>query len=72
MNTKNWQKYYLYSDEYDLYVKAPIDTDFDGTFTAYCLDNNEFIKVNGWLFAVAVWSNGGFVESPKLKAEVTQ
>jgi hypothetical protein len=52
MNINNWQEYYLYSDEYDLYIKAPIDTDFDGTFLAYCLDNNEYIKVNGWLFNV--------------------
>ena len=52
MNTKDWQEYYLYSDNYDLYVKAPIDSDFDGTFNAYCLDNKEYIKVNGWLFNV--------------------
>ena len=64
MNTSNWQKYYLYSDEYDLYIKAPRDTDFDGTFTAYCMDNNEFITVNGWLFNIEEnptlngWENG--------------
>jgi len=52
MNIDNWQEYYLYSDECDLYIKAPIDTDFDGTFPAYCLDNKEYIKVNGWLFNV--------------------
>ena len=51
-NIDNWQEYYLYSDEYDLYIKAPIDSDFDGTFTGYCLDNDEYIRINGWLFNV--------------------
>jgi hypothetical protein len=52
MNLDNWQNYYLYSDEYDLYIKAPINTDFDGSFIGYCLDNDEYIKINGWLFSV--------------------
>lgn len=58
MNLDNWQDYYLYSDECDLYIKAPIDTDFDGSFIGYCLDNGEYIKINGWLFSV--------IDSPNL------
>ena len=52
MNIDNWQEYYLYSDTCDLYIKAAIDSDFDGSFAGYCLDNNEYIKINGWLFNV--------------------
>lgn len=35
----------------DLLVKP--DADLDGTFRAYDLDEEEWIKVNGWLFTTS-------------------
>ena len=36
--------------EFDLYLLVKPDTDFDGQFKTYDTDNQEFIRVNGWLF----------------------
>ena len=39
--------------EYDLYLLVRPDTDFDSTFKAWDTDNQEWIRVNGWLFTIA-------------------
>lgn len=33
----------------DLYLLIKPDTDTDGRFKAWCMDDQEFIWVNGWL-----------------------
>jgi hypothetical protein len=35
-----------------LFLLVKPDTDFDGTFKAWDMDEQEFIRVNGWLFTV--------------------
>ena len=40
------------SDGTDLYLLVKPDTDFDSAFRAWDTDNQEFIRVNGWLFVV--------------------
>lgn len=42
------------SDGHTLYLLVKPDTDFDGSFKAWNMDNQEFIKVNGWLFDINV------------------
>jgi hypothetical protein len=39
-------------DGMDLYLLVKPDTDFDSAFRAWDTDNQEFIRVNGWLFVV--------------------
>lgn len=34
-----------------LHLLVKSETDLDGTFRAWCCDEQEFIRVNGWLFA---------------------
>ena len=36
----------------DLNVLVRPDTDTDGEFKAWCMDEQEFIKVSGWLFTI--------------------
>ena len=36
---------------YDLHLLVKPDADLDGTFRAFCTDEQEYIRVNGWLFA---------------------
>jgi len=38
--------------DHDLYLFIKPDTDLDATFKAWDTDNQEFIRVNGWLYAV--------------------
>ena len=38
--------------QYDLFLLVKPDADFEGTFRAWDTDNQEFIRINGWLFAV--------------------
>lgn len=45
-----WIELELYSDGVDLHVSVAPGTDLDGTFLAFCHDEQEMIKVNGWLF----------------------
>ena len=48
---------------YDLFLLVKPDTEFEGTFRAWDKDNQEFIRVNGWLFAIedadTHWLNKG-------------
>jgi hypothetical protein len=37
--------------EADLYLLCKPDTDFDSTFTAFDTDNQEFVRINGWLWS---------------------
>jgi hypothetical protein len=39
------------SDQYSLYLLIRPDTDLDSTFRAYDTDEQDWIKVNGWLFS---------------------
>lgn len=43
---------HLSSDEYDLFLLIKPDTDLDSTFKAWDTDEQEFLKVNGWLFTL--------------------
>ena len=36
----------------DLNVLVRPDTDTDGEFKAWCMDEQEFIRVSGWLFTI--------------------
>jgi len=40
--------------EHELYLLVRPDTDFESTFKAWDTDNQEWIKVNGWLYGVAI------------------
>jgi hypothetical protein len=44
--------------EYSLVLLVKPETDLDGTFRAWCVDGQEFIHVNGWLFAFEDSNNG--------------
>lgn len=47
-----WKQYFLssmYGHELD--VSVPPDTDLDDSFIAFDHDEQELIRVNGWLFA---------------------
>ena len=43
---------YMSSALLDLDLMVAPDADLDGTFAAWCLDMNEEIKVNGWMFTI--------------------
>jgi len=36
----------------DLYLMVQPNADLDGTFRAWDMDGQEFIRVNGWLFTI--------------------
>lgn len=38
--------------EHELYLLVKPDTNFEDTFKAWDTDNQEFIRVNGWLYQV--------------------
>lgn len=38
--------------EHELCLMVKPDTDFEGTFKAFDTDNQEMIRVNGWLFTI--------------------
>lgn len=38
--------------DHDLYLLVKPDADLSGTFKAWDTDNQEFIRVNGWLYSV--------------------
>lgn len=38
--------------DYDLYLWVKPDADLDGTFRAYDEDEDEWLRVNGWLFDI--------------------
>ena len=40
------------SADNELYLLVKPDTDFDATFRAWDTDNQEFIRVNGWLYSI--------------------
>ena len=40
------------SDNGELYLLVRPGTDFDSTFKAWDTDNQEFIRVNGWLYSI--------------------
>jgi hypothetical protein len=46
------QEITLSSDCLDLNLLIREGTDLDDTFKAWCLDEKEFIKVNGWMFSI--------------------
>lgn len=39
--------------EHDLYLLVKPDADLSGTFKAWDTDNQEFIRVNGWLYSIS-------------------
>jgi hypothetical protein len=39
---------------YNLHLLVKEDTDIEGTFKAWCLDENEWLSVNGW----TLWLEG--------------
>jgi hypothetical protein len=38
--------------EHDLELMVRPDTDYDSTFEAWCLAEQEMLRVNGWLFVI--------------------
>ena len=44
-----WDEYTAEAGEYDLHFSTAPDTDLDGTFKAFCHDNQEMITINGWM-----------------------
>ena len=38
--------------EHELYLLVKPGTDFDDAFRAWDTDNQEFIRVNGWLYSI--------------------
>lgn len=41
---------YAHGADLDLHLLIKPDTDLDGTFKAFCTDEQELIMVSGWLF----------------------
>jgi len=41
-----------YSTHYDLTLLVKPDADLKGVFRAFCTDENEYIKVDGWHFHI--------------------
>lgn len=41
---------YAYGSDLDLHLLIKPGTDLDGAFKAFCADEQEMIRVNGWLF----------------------
>ena len=47
-----WTEYLAESDCCDdLHISVSPETNMDGIFTAFCHDEQEMIKVTGWLFS---------------------
>ena len=46
-----WAEYLAESDCCDLHISVSPETNMDGIFTAFCHDEQEMIKVTGWLFS---------------------
>lgn len=42
------QEYFASSTESDLTILVKPNTDLDGTFTAFDVDNETWVKINGW------------------------
>lgn len=47
-----WTEMVLSSDAYELHVSVAPQTDIEGVFIAFDHDEQELIKVKGWLFAL--------------------
>ncbi len=43
-----WTEYMAEAGGYDLHISVGPNTDTEGTFEAFCHDEQEMIKVNGW------------------------
>lgn len=43
-------EYYAEGGCESLHVMVKPDTNLDGSFKAYCLDTDEIIRINGWMF----------------------
>lgn len=46
---RGWQEAILTSGPRDLHVSYPKGTDLDGHFRAFCHDEQEMIRVRGWM-----------------------
>lgn len=46
------QEVHAFADAIELYLLVQPGTDTDGTFRAWDMDAQEFIRVNGWLFNI--------------------
>lgn len=47
-----WKEYFLSSlYGHEIHASVPPDTDLDDSFIAFSHDEQELIRVNGWLFA---------------------
>jgi hypothetical protein len=44
------EEVYISSDMCDLHLLIKPDTDTDGRFRAFCLEECEWLRVDGWLF----------------------
>jgi len=44
-----WIESIIHIGEYDLHVSYDPEEDMDGTFHAFCHDEQEMIAINGWL-----------------------
>lgn len=46
------RRVFVDSDQYCFDAMVKPDADFDGTFTAWSVDYQEYVRPNGWLFTV--------------------
>lgn len=46
------EEVYMTGGGYDLNLLVKPDTDLDGSFKAWDMAEQEYIKVNGWLFSI--------------------
>lgn len=44
-----WKEATISSAAFDLHVSYPPNVDIDGSFDAFCHDEQEMININGWL-----------------------
>lgn len=45
---------YASSDEHDLTLLIRPDTDTEDRFKAWCMDEHEFLNINGWMFDIEI------------------
>lgn len=50
--TLGWTEMVLSSDEVELHVSVAPQTDIEGEFLAFDHDEQEMIRVNGWMFCL--------------------
>lgn len=46
-----WQEAIIETGLYSLHISHPMDADLDGSFRAFCHDEQEMLTISGWLMS---------------------